>query len=365
MNTYQLFSICFCLISLCLFGHPLELSLPIQHEGATLDLQFSDDGKYLVACTRSELKLWEAETGKLLQTISTNHSNSADCSLGFTQVAISANGNFIISAQACAAKESGTHNRPYDEAAGPTFIALWDTKTGKLQKRIQISPYRVFVQELTISPDDKQVAVSTATAVHVYGYVEGELAMSVWDIEAGQLLLERAYEKGQFSSQNDHVLATGYNAIHYINTLTRKEKASFFLDGEVQTMGMNDEGNTLFATTKGKLWTWDVDKATTPHTYDLPELAEYGTASFFSKDGQHLTILNWNKRLLIRYSLSDGSQLSSSPIAMDEGMGAVPRLAMNHQLKLLTYAHYPDIGAPAQAVKALRLFSDKAGFAYQ
>lgn len=336
---------------------------------AVQDLQYAENGEFLVSCTTMGIQLWEAEAGKLIRSISgdqlSSPSSTKDCQLGFEQVAIARDGSFIVSARSCAATESGNHNKPYDENAGATFIEVWESKTGKLKKQIQISPYRVFVQEITLSPDAKQVAITTATAVHAYGYVEGELAFSVWDLASGKLLLERPYESGQFSAQNDYVLATGSKAIHLIHTLTRKEKASFFLDAEVLGMGMHPKGDSLYAATDGKLWVWAVNKAATPKIYDVPELAEYGAVPFFSQDGQHLILLNWNKQQLTKYSLVDGEQLSSQAIAMDVGAGAVPRLAINHTHRLMAYAHYPDVGGKALPIKAIRLFSEEVGFSYE
>lgn len=346
-----------------------QLLSPILYQSPTLDIEYSADGNYLVSCSRSELKLWEAQTGAVILSIdnrvSRPYSEADDCPLGFQEVAVAPDGNFIISARSCAATESGTHNRPYDENAGPTLIEVWESATGKLIKQIQISPYRVFVQEITLSPDAKQVAITTATAVHAYGYVEGELAFSVWDIASGQMVLERPYESGKFSQPKGYVLATGSKAIHLINTLTRKEQASFFLDAELLEMGMSPSGKTVYAVTAGKLWVWEIDKATAPKIYKIPELAEYGTAPFFSTDGQHMILLNWNNSQLTKYRLSNGKQLSSQVIIMDQGAGAVPRLAINHPHQLMAYAHYPDVGAKALPIKAIRLFSEEEGFLYE
>lgn len=344
-----------------------QLISPIAHQYATLDLEYSADGNYLVSCARTALKLWEAQTGRLVFTIKndTQRPNTKldDCTLGFQQVAVAPDGSFIVSARSCTAVESGAHNKPYDETAGPTFIEVWESKTGKLRQQIEISPYRVFVQDIIISPDGRQVAINTATAVHSYGYVEGELAFSIWDLASGKLLLERPYESGQFSTQTDQVLATGSKAIHLINTLTKKEKASFFLDAEVIEMGSN--GDMVYAVTKGKLWVWAVNKAAKPMVYEITELAEYGTAPFFSQNDQYLTLFNWNDQQLSKYSLVDGTQLSSISIDMEEGAGAVPRLAINHMHQLMAYAHYPDVGAEALPIKAIRLFSEEAGFSYE
>ena len=357
------------------FGIPRDRdsTLPLQASNsnslAVQDLRYAENGEFLVACTTMDIQLWEAQTGKLIRSISADQlsspSSTKDCQLGFEQVAISPDGSFIVSARSCAATESGTHNKPYDDNAGATFIEVWESKTGKLKKQIQISPYRVFVQEITISPDAKQVAITTATAVHAYGYVEGELAFSVWDLTSGKLMLERPYESGKFSNQADYVLATGSKAIHLINTLIRKEKASFFLDAEVLEMGMTPSGDTVYAVTEGKLWVWDADKAASPQIFEIAALAEYGTAPFFSEDGHYLILLNWNKQQLSKYSLADGTQLSSASIMMDEGAGAVPRLAINHTHQVMAYAHYPDIGAKALPIKAVRLFSEEEGFSYE
>jgi|GEM_PF-5567286 len=357
------------------FGIPIDrdstpaLQASNSNSLAVQDLQYAENGEFLVSCTNVGIQLWEAQTGKLIRSISGNQvtspSSTKDCKLGFEQVAIAADGSFIVSARSCAATESGAHNKPYDENAGSTFIEVWESKTGKLKKQIQISPYRVFVQEITLSPDGKQVAITTATAVHAYGYVEGELAFSVWDLASGKLLLERSYESGKFSNQSDYVLATGSKAIHLINTRTRKEKASFFLDAEVLEMGMAPSGDTVYAVTEGKLWVWEVNKAASPQIFEIPELTEYGTAPFFSEDGHFMTLLNWNKQQLSKYSLADGTQLSSASIVMDEGAGAVPRIAINHAHQLIAYAHFPDAGAKALPIKALRLFSEEGGFSYE
>ncbi len=336
------------------WGQKPQLVLPILHQYAALDLEYSADGNYLVSCARTELKLWEAKTGRLIFTIDneTKRPNTKldDCSLGFQQVAVAPDGSYIVSARYCEKLEDESHNKPYDEAAGPTYIEVWDTKAATLKRQIKISDYRVFVWEMTLSPNGKQVALTTTTKVGFYGYIDGEVAVTVWEVDSGKQLLERYYEQGKFSGQDNFVLTKGSNAIHKVNTLTRKVEASFFLDAEPVDMGSSPDGTRVFALTKGKLWVWE-NSTTTPTTYAIPESSEYGTTPFFSSDGEILSLLNWQQSTLVRYQLADGKQIESLSVNMPQGPGAVPRIAITPDHQLIAFAHYPDVGGVTPAIK--------------
>lgn len=337
-----------------IWGQKPQLVLPIIHQYAALDLEYSADGNYLVSCARTELKLWEAQTGRLIFTIDneTKRPNTKldDCSLGFQQVAVAPDGSYIVSARYCEKQEDDSHNKPYDDSAGPTYIEVWDTKSATLKRQIKISDYRVFVWEMTLSPDGKQVALTTTTKVGFYGYIDGEVAVTVWDIESGKQLLERPYEQGRFSAQNNFVLTRGSNAIHKVNTLTRQVESSFFLDAEPIETGTTPDGTSVFALSEGKLWVWG-NSSTTPTTYEVPESSEYGTKPFFSSDGKVLTLLNWQQSTLARYQLADGKQIESASVSMPQGPGAVPRMAITPDHQLIAFAHYPDVGDVTPAIK--------------
>lgn len=349
------------------WGQKPQLVLPIIHQYAALDLEYSADGKYLVSCARTELKLWEAQTGRLIFTIDhdTQRPNTKldDCPLGFQQVAVAPDGSYIVSARYCEKQEDDSHNKPYDETAGPTYIEIWDTKTAALKRQIKISDYRVFVWEITLSPDGKQVALTTTTKVGFYGYIDGEVAVTVWEVESGKQLLERHYEQGGFSAQNNVVITKGSNAIHKINTLTRKVESSFFLDAEPMEMGSSPDGTRVFALTEGKLWVWE-NASTTPTTYEVPESSEYGARPFFSSDGEVLTLLNWQQSSLVRYQVADGKQLEALSVNMPPGPGAVPRIAITPDHELIAYAHYPDVGDVTPAIKGFFPAEEEKGLSY-
>ena len=336
------------------WGQKPQLVLPIIHQYAALDLEYSADGKYLVSCARTELKLWEAQTGRLILTIAndTQRPNTKldDCPLGFQQVAVAPDGSYIVSARYCEKQEDDSHNKPNDETAGPTYIEVWDTKTATLKRQIKISDYRVFVWEITLSPDGKQVALTTTTKVGFYGYIDGEVAVTVWEVESGVQLLERHSEQGGFSAQNNVVLTKGSNAIHKVNTLTKMVESSFFLDAEPIDMGTSPDGTRVFALTEGKLWVWGNSSAN-PTTYEVPESAEYGARPFFSSDGKILTLLNWQQSALVRYQIADGKQIESSSVNMPQGPGAIPRLAIAPDHQLIAFAHYPNVGDVTPAIK--------------
>lgn len=336
------------------WGQKPQLVLPIIHQYAALDLEYSADGKYLVSCARTELKLWEAQTGRLIFTIDndTKRPNTKldDCPLGFQQVAVAPDGSYIVSARYCEKQEDESHNKPYDAAAGPTYIEVWDTKTATLKRQIKISDYRVFVWEMTLSPDGKQIALTTTTKVGFYGYIDGEVAVTVWEVESGKQLLERNYEQGKFSAHNNYILATGTNAIHKVNTSTARVEASFFLDAEPIEMGISPNGTSVFALTEGKLWVWENSSAT-PTTYEVPESSEYGAKPFFSSDGKVLTLLNWQQNSLVRYQLTDGKQIESSLVNIPPGPGTPPHMAITPDHQLIAFAHYPDVGDVTPAIK--------------
>ncbi len=352
---FQLFILCSLYLAwnVELFCQKPELVLPIIHQYAALDLEYSADGNYLVSCARTELKLWEAKTGRLIFTIdnATKRPNTKldDCSLGFQQVAVAPGGSYIVSARYCEKLEDDSHNRPYEEQAGPTYIEVWDTKTATLKRQIKISDYRIFVWQITVSPDGQEIALTTTTKVGFYGYIDGEVAVSVWNLESGKQLLERPYEQGKFSGLNNYILATGSNAIHKINTSSAKVEASFFLDAEPMEMGLSADGKRVFALTAGKLWVWE-KQSTTPNTYPLPESEVYGATPFFSNNGQWLTLLNWENSSLVRYRLADGKMLESDSVDIPPGRGIIPRTTITPDHELIAFAHYPDVGEVAPAI---------------
>lgn len=367
MTTHRLFTLCCWLMPLAIFGQKPQLVLPIIHQYAALDLEYSADGNYLVSCARTELKLWEAKTGRLIFTIDNDTPRPDtpfdDCPLGFQQVAVAPDGSYIVSARYCKKQENDSHNRPYDENAGPTYIEVWDTQTARLRKQIKISSYRIFVWDITLSPDGQQIALTTTTKVGFYGYIDGEVAVSVWDVETGKQLLERPYEQGKFSAQNHTLLATGAKAIHKVDTRTAKVGASYFLDEEPMEMGISADGQRVFALTEGKLWVWE-NPSTSPKTYPLPESAVYGAMPFFSKDGQFLTLLNWENSSMKRFQLADGKEVAAAAVQMPPGRGAKPRTAITPNHELIAFAHYPDVGEVTPAIKGFFPAQPNKGISY-
>lgn len=321
-----------------------QLLIPSIHQNAVNDLQYAGNDQYLVSSASTEIKLWEAKTGRLIRTITqaqrppVEH-HTHDCKSGFEQVAVSPDGKFIISANTCSEGKERSHNRPYDEISGPTYITIWDSETGKFRKHIQISPNRVFIREITISPDGKQVAVSTATTVQIYDHLKEEFGFGVWDVTSGQLLLERPYESGKFSNQNNYVLSTSSNTIYYINTLSQRMEVSFFLDTTVLEMAISSNGKKVFATTHTELWAWDIKSPQAPKKTAIPELINEAKV-FFSPDGQFLTLLGVD---LTQYQISDGKRiLQKKAIGGQEFISLNSRYAIDNNHHMIAYTHYTN-----------------------
>jgi WD40 repeat protein len=126
-----------------------ELVLPVGHD--VRDAQFSQDGKYVVTASfDNTVKIWEAETGKLIRTM------VADIS-GVTSAQFSHDGKTILTA-----------------GADKTF-KIWETVSGRLLNTIDA--HNALIHEAQFSPDGKTILTSSI-----------DKTVKIWDASTFKLL---------------------------------------------------------------------------------------------------------------------------------------------------------------------------------
>ncbi|MBM3982408.1 MAG: hypothetical protein FJ304_19490 [Planctomycetes bacterium] len=128
-------------------------------ESFVFQFVFSRDGKRIVAgCRDKSLKMWDAETGKLLRSFDGHNAE-------VVSVDLSADDNYIVS---CAGESSAEQK--------VREIHVWDAETGKLLRTI--APEKT-VSRVAISPDKKRIVGS------MDGYLEPRKIV-LWELETGK-----------------------------------------------------------------------------------------------------------------------------------------------------------------------------------
>lgn len=329
----------------------LELVLPILHRHNTIDLAFSADGKFLATCSYSEIKLWEAKTGKLIRTFDSDKrndiSNLARKGLSFVQVAIAPNGTFLIGAQDCQTREGVSPNREVEENKGEAHLQILDSRNGDLIKVITIGTCTQKIKDLTISADGTKVAVELQMNDF---FNEGASDTAIFEIESGKLLNYMDRKKAIFSAQKNMFLAVAKDEakVNYIKDKNRRHsikkkdiKASFLTDNPVIDMAMSTNGSLISALTYNKIWTWSKKENWKARTYAIPVLHEQIHHSF-SADGQYLNILDSSDPSTVTtYRLRDGRLLGIDSIDLDRGHDVGMQLAFSPDHQTLVYANRP------------------------
>ncbi|MGK7924706.1 MAG: protein kinase [Spirulina sp.] len=121
-----------------------------EHQSFVNDLTISPDSRFLISASADKtIKVWELETGKLLNTL-TGHTSFVNA------LAMTFDGNFIIGASA------------------DKTIRIWDLESGELVKTL--SGHTNSVDAIAMSPDG-QFLVSTGA----------DKTIRVWDLESGEI----------------------------------------------------------------------------------------------------------------------------------------------------------------------------------
>jgi len=128
----------------------ITLTLPLGHTQAVYSANYSPDGKTIVTAGDETAKIWDAKTGKLLQTLE-----------GHTSSVYSANyspdAKTIVTAS-------------WDETA-----KIWDAKTGKLIQTLK--GHTLCVNSANYSPDAKTIVTAS-----------WDKTTKIWDAKTGKLL---------------------------------------------------------------------------------------------------------------------------------------------------------------------------------
>lgn len=330
-----------------------ELVLPLVHRHTTLDLGFSTDGKFLATCSATEVKLWEAKTGKLIRTFgereATTNSQLQFENLAFIKVAVAPKGDFIIGAEACQFGEGVNRIGGWDYVGGDEreiSLQVWDSKTGKLTQRIGIGGCNQLIEKLSISADGTKIAVILTD----HFLSQADKATAIFEIESGTLLQYIQGQQAIFAREKNMLLAKAEDDLK-LNLIKARNirgevknkhiKASFSTDRPILDMVINTDGSLISALTADKIWTWSKKENWKASTYSIPTIHERNH-SFFSPDGQHLTILDRSEPSTItQYRLKDGSRLSHASVELDKDHDIDMRVALSPDQKTLVYANYP------------------------
>ncbi|MBK7446261.1 MAG: PD40 domain-containing protein [Ignavibacteria bacterium] len=107
-------------------------------------ISFSPDGKYIASGDWDyEIKLWEAQTGKIVRTLK-GHTGL------IWQVSFSPNGNLIASAG----------------GNGDGSIKIWEMNTGKNVRTLEVDPDGVYCVDF--SPDSKYIATGRSESKFLF-----------------------------------------------------------------------------------------------------------------------------------------------------------------------------------------------------
>jgi WD40 repeat protein len=160
-------------------------------------IALSPDGTTLIAGSGTQVKIWDAATGKQLHTLATNESHTSGepggmqmtscCGSEVRAVAISPDGTLIVSA--------------HDDET----IKLWDTRAGELMRTIK-----------SRFPDLRSVVFSADGRFIASGYDEGDSRVDLWSVQSGKLAgkldKDSEYVRSISFSPDGKMIVTGHLA---------------------------------------------------------------------------------------------------------------------------------------------------------
>lgn len=284
-----------------------ELVLPLIHGSTIRGMSFSANGQYLVSCSDKSIKLWEVETGNLIRTIQDDPAEVAKregWAGGFSVVALSSDGTQIASARLCG---SAFERRP----SIATSIELWDAKTGqKIKEVIKGFQVRTCIQELSFSADDQYLLASFAIDNMDHSILQVDIVTKVWNLQTGEIIIEREGEKGSLSQDAKHLVSWKKNEVHWIDIASQQQQTFTTVDA-IDKASVSGDGQHLFALSKGQLLVWNIaqQQQIGIHKVNHPE-SKYRPTIHFSTDRNILTTSEFiQERFVIRQFNSLNGQL--------------------------------------------------------
>jgi len=211
------------------------------HNNAVGAVAYSPDGKFLVSASPDDVRLWDPETGKMLNMVH----NRVDKNIpGVLDLTFSSDGKFLALASVRG------------------YVILWDVQSQKDVKWLgyQLNPaYPYTWSSAAFSPDGKWLAAGCG----IYAAFQDD-SVYIWDIASGKAVLDlrklsddKAPQIGKtWSVKFNHdatLLATGSNqtSVKLLDSATGQEKVS--LEGHadiVMGLAFHPDGSLLASSSK-------------------------------------------------------------------------------------------------------------------
>jgi RNA polymerase sigma factor (sigma-70 family) len=225
-----------------------KLVQTVQTDGAIQAVALSPDGKRVTCPRRGQLFVWDVDTGKPLKTLETPEGHV------YYSIAFSEDGKLVA---AGGAQFEGNKK-------GPKAV-IWDTETGKVKHELEDGTMTGIVGALAFSPDHKTLATGSG----------GDATIRIWDVETGKVkhLLNAHVPVGLAFSWDGRTLVSAGTDWKVIVWDVASEKPRVALEGHskddkvvlIQTLSVAPDGRTAVSgSADGTMRFWPVVSAEQP-----------------------------------------------------------------------------------------------------